>query len=1166
MKTLSQIFNTLAIVLLLSTFGYSQSQTYLSEYWTGQGGEMAIFHQNVTKTDTQRNVYVAGSTLNPSNNNDIILQKFNRDGDLLWEQTFNGAADMDDMAADMFVDNSMNIYVTGTSVASPNSSFDLVVLKYNSSGQLQWTQYYDNGGSPDPYDAGTSIIGDNNGSIFVTGGSFGSNTLSDYVTLRLNTSNGTIVWAQRYDYAQLNDLASKIQISGNQVIVSGGSQITLVPNRYELATLIYDKNSGALLSTRRSSGSATSGTDEIYDITVDDNGNFYLTGSVVNSSTGHDLAIYKLDDELNIVWQQTWDGYGNDDKGQGIKLDSQGNVYVAGYTETTSEGDNFTILKYSNSGSLIWNREYNGEANLNDRARQLVIDGNDRIYVTGEARNSSQSDYQIVAYTTDGDIFTQTSFDGPEGLDDKPSSIALDLDGNLIVSGQTQVQGGWKNYTVKYAVYKRSLTPVVVNGESSHVEGELLIRFDRNVLDHSAIDNKRFEAGMLNQFVSQNAVNLMSQKVGFDCGRLETFKIFRRLTTADSISVTRLGETRRLDEFWTILAVYFPKESDLLELSDSLETLTDIIRYAELDIIAKVYGQPNDALYLAEQTGLFNPIHGINSEDAWDTQVGQEYTKVGIFDTGINWRHEDFGDGTWAGSKIAGGWDFVDNASPANQSSPDIDGHGTALAGIVGALRNNSIGVAGVAGGDVQNGNTGCQLFSLKVTPDPEIVGGSFDGTIEVFHSIVAPAIVEGAAYNPNTNFGYGLDIQNHSWGHPVSTATLRDAVKSCYYDNCLFVAASGNVDAATLNFPASYNSDWVLKVGANDATGQRAEFSTYGPGLDIIAPGTADIYASLDSENNGTYTYSGDGTSFAAPHAAGVAALLHSEHHTNNGYENNLAPEDYQEIINQYARDVMAPGYDQFSGNGIVDAQNSLSKVTLPQYHVKHAGGQNQMTTTLDLQGAFIYVISQPNISAGNYFANRYKVQNSWLTTLGETQIPIDVWRRHSSSIGVYDFDPVTGDPYFDMSVTYYTNQNQNQVLVSTTTYCWQITGNILGQQLNIWIPAPPSELRTDFSIHVQDNILTNVSDGVGEQFFNVFPNPTDGNLTLDFSGFHGSSAIIQIIDPLGRVVLSENLGINGATRTIQTYNLAALARGIYFCRLKVNDQTVTKKFLKEK
>jgi len=80
MKKLIQNFVLLTFAIALQTISFGQAQTFLSEYWTGEGGEMAVFYRNVTKTDAQSNVYVAGSTLNTSNNNDIIVQKFDRLG------------------------------------------------------------------------------------------------------------------------------------------------------------------------------------------------------------------------------------------------------------------------------------------------------------------------------------------------------------------------------------------------------------------------------------------------------------------------------------------------------------------------------------------------------------------------------------------------------------------------------------------------------------------------------------------------------------------------------------------------------------------------------------------------------------------------------------------------------------------------------------------------------------------------------------------------------------------------------------------------------------------------------------------------------------------------------------------------------------------------------
>jgi hypothetical protein len=575
---------------------------------------------------------------------------------------------------------------------------------------------------------------------------------------------------------------------------------------------------------------------------------------------------------------------------------------------------------------------------------------------------------------------------------------------------------------------------------------------------------------------------------------------------------------------------FFPLNFSEQQVSDSLSMLFPTIRYAEPNFFGEIFTVPNDPIYANDlpngQTGLFDPVHGVEVENAWAKQVGQEYVKVGVYDSGINWRHEDFGNETWSGSKISGGWDFVNHVHPQYQTTPDQDGHGTAVAGIIGALRNNEKGIAGIAGGDVDNenlSNSGVQLFSMGI---PTYIPLSPGQIVSVLHSVAAQAIVEGATYivNPNTNqvYGYGLHIQNHSWGSSFNSATLRNAVKASYEQSCFFVAASGNYPTWTcqttptcLMYPASYFDEWVLKVGANDASGARASFSVFDNNIDVVAPGTPDIYATLDHFDNEGYSYDGQGTSFAAPHAAGVSALLYSQHHTNNGYPNNLAPEDIETILQYYKTDVDPPGYDLQTGYGRINADWALERLMLPQFFIKHSGGQASPLQTVS--SGMSVTVANPinNVAQGYYVADRYQVTFTFIDIFSPTQTVIDHWPRYSSSVGVTAAVPITGKTGFSYSATI----NQNVASISATTFCWYILHAVGGQTaINTWIPAHPSQLKTAYSLYVQDNSVTSITENNIEMGISVYPNPSDNQIKIDFDLLVATDVNIEIIDVSGK------------------------------------------------
>ena len=630
------------------------------------------------------------------------------------------------------------------------------------------------------------------------------------------------------------------------------------------------------------------------------------------------------------------------------------------------------------------------------------------------------------------------------------------------------------------------------------------------------------------------------------------------MTTADTISETRLGDIIRIDDFWATLSVFVHYEIAEQNTIDSLNTLKEIIHYAEYNFLGELFAQPDDNLYLTGQTGLHNNNgHSINVEAAWDRQVGQNYVKVGVFDTGINWRHEDFGDGTWNGSKIIGGWDYYNNIHPSNQTTPDAQGHGTACAGIIGALRNNNIGIAGVAGGDMQNGNTGVQLFSMKIAEQ---------ATTFISHTNIASAIVEGASYNPNTGYGYGLHIQSHSWGGPYS-ATLRNGVRNCNLNSCIFSVASGNTYGTDMQYPATFNDSWVMKVGANNASGSRVDFSTYGNMLDFIAPGTNDIYSTLDHNNNSGYAYNGDGTSFACPNVSGVAGLLYSQHNpiTHSLYPNVLAPEDVEVMLQSFITDVGPTDYDNENGHGRVNADFALTRTSLP-YRIRHY--QQAVNTS----SATLYASNQsvtfpegvPGLAAGFYVSSTdiYKLTTTLSHSIPSVETYLSGWVRNSSCDLFAQTNTIANPHWSGVEMN---SSNQNNATLTGYIYKAKIY-NTLGQYVqDKWFPTNlNSNVKFAYSIYTLDN-NPNVGIDENETFFGIglYPNPANNQLNIAFNNDERTWQL-DVYDVTGKHLRSINFNNLNQGETIETIDISTFTSGFYLCKFTSGTKIVNRKFIK--
>jgi subtilisin family serine protease len=271
-------------------------------------------------------------------------------------------------------------------------------------------------------------------------------------------------------------------------------------------------------------------------------------------------------------------------------------------------------------------------------------------------------------------------------------------------------------------------------------------------------------------------------------------------------------------------------------------------------------------LYNQRQTGGTRGAD-IRAPQAWNHTTGSREIVVAVCDTGVFLSHVDLKANIWENPTpgrcegITGdlhGWNFGDWNNNVNDDSGSA-GHGTHVAGTIGAVGNNSLGVAGV--------NWQVTIMPVRLVD----MNGGFSSSARIAKAI------EYAVTN-------GAHVSNHSWGGADTAGVMYDAIVFAKSNNHLVVAAAGNSSQnldETRDYPAGYSVvlDNVITVAATDHDGELASFSCFGPKtVQIAAPGydILSTYPDIKGGDEGNYRLM-SGTSMACPHVAGVAALLWS-------------------------------------------------------------------------------------------------------------------------------------------------------------------------------------------------------------------------------------------------------------------------------------------------
>jgi thermitase len=323
------------------------------------------------------------------------------------------------------------------------------------------------------------------------------------------------------------------------------------------------------------------------------------------------------------------------------------------------------------------------------------------------------------------------------------------------------------------------------------------------------------------------------------------------------------------------------------------------VQYAEPNYIAHICVTPNDEFF-SRQWALNNPggilqIPGtpqgtagadIKASAAWEETKGDTGTVIAVLDTGVDLLHPDI-----KNKIVNSGRDFVNNDFDAT----DDNGHGTHVAGIAAAETNNQIGIAGVA--------WNCKVLPIKV--------------IDKNGSGLYSWLIDGIIYAADN----GAQVINMSLGGSDYSDALKEATAYAFGKGLVEVAAVGN-DGGPVLFPAAFD-DYVLAVAATDYTDSSPSWSNVGSQVDVAAPGV-DILSLVPTWyfGQGSIPYGfGTGTSAAAPHVSGLAALIKS-------LKPWLKPAEIMNIIRYSADDVNSntfPGKDDHIGYGRINMEKTL-------------------------------------------------------------------------------------------------------------------------------------------------------------------------------------------------------------------------------------------------
>ncbi|MGB0430614.1 MAG: S8 family serine peptidase [Bacteroidia bacterium] len=1007
-------------------------------------------------------------------------------------------------AVDIKVDNANNVYIIGATKHN-TEGYNALLVKFNSLGIKQWDYTYHSSNAYDDY--ATALDVDASGNCYITGASTTA-THKDAFTIKVdNTGNNS--FTQTYDYDSFDDGGIFLEYVNNNEINSVA--ITQDDGGYrQLSKLTYN-SSGILQSSYRTN--IGYGNMRINDLKTVGNG-YVVCGAVENINGDWDFAVYSLNSSMLANWSYIHDENGYDDEANALVVDGSGNVYCGGGFGN-SVGSYPSISKLNSSGTEIASWEY--EHYSNTTIEQVGLTGNKVLCMTFD-ENETQ---RVILLNNNFEEIWENKQTSCEPIDIMGESAVSFIYSSLDLSNDQIEVNSIQLFNEKTTVFTQT------NGNTI-IDNQLVVKFWPDIVKTTFTDNLNTEFCSLEDAISAVAFNTFSANIdSVEWDSVVVRKVFSNSTSVGNTFTGLHGYDVKMNNYHTTYVLYFNNEINEASTKNKILNNPNLVIYSEENGVIEFNSGFNDE-FLDEQPGLVpnSTIVNVNigMEGAWDIEKGREDIIVGVWDTGISWSHEDFsttGTNELKDSKIKGGYsirfnkDFIDVND--KQADVDTEGHGTRMAGLLGAISNNEKGGAGVAGGDATIDNFGVSLYSFQF-------GDATFGFVS--SSKVADWLAEST-----TESNYIHHVANHSWSNSKKNV-LAEGFYTSYTGGIVQCASSSNNGNENEKcFPADFN-DWIIiQTGAINSDKERASFSDYGFNLDLIAPGVNDLFTAPHVKNSAnpstdSYTHVASnptifrGTSEATAHVSGVAALLLSYWNDENANDQNLFIEDVEYLLEIGSEDIeyninqgteiATVGYDKYTGWGLTRADRSLQYLAPGYFDLQHvveiagSGDVSLHASNIEIEVDYDYCYS--GLEEGKYIADVYKVVVDARHTLpnGHTLRNVDAehpgyWLMNSMS-NLWDYDETTKITKAANGVKFTAGNTPDATSAQLVGYFFYIKEKVRlvsNKTINMWYPhSNTDEHRLAYGLHSSKGFPL----GVKENNLSVaiYPNPASKQVSI--------------------------------------------------------------------